>query len=711
MIRRCALALALLCAVLLSACGTQKVAVQDSGRKALALEEKDQASAATSAPVTEENAGQAAADKTATKSVSTGAAISLSRSVPQNSFPSAQQVNVTQEIVLTSTVDYRTPYTEAAIHAVFTGPNGQTMTVPGFWDGEKTWRIRFAAPSAGTWTYKTVCTNTADTGLHGKTGQLTAGAYTGDNELIRRGRLRVSDSKTYLTYGDGTPFFWLADTHWFAFSQRMKLNFSNHKDYQSMFRGTVDQRAEEGYTAFQAILWVTNNWDTLGLHNEGGMQWLDGAIWETPNPEFWKNVDERMAYIVSKGMVPVVGFDWSGALTTENLENFKRIVRYVIARYSSYPIVWNISGEYNGNGALENHLDNYGRLGQYVEEVDPYHTLETIHASYCVTKDPEHPQYPSDYFRGQEWLDFVMSEGGHTTHFDPPTYSDWNVYNNREYAIPWLEAEAKYEDIWEIPTAQTREIAYLAIMNGSFGYSYGAEGGWQDTWNSQDTYQTYDRLPTPWYKALNKVVGAEQMTHMKAFFTSLPWWKMELDTTSVKWSAERDDASVLKPTVNTAEDNAYVAIYYPLNDRSTNYDVYPDATGTLTGLDPSRTYTAKWFDTQSGKYTLISSSVRAAADGSYVLPKPENISTNDCVFVMTANDVPSIEEVLYQAAKVERNNLVLPYATGEIALPEMSVQDSNAVEIDLGKARGKQGEDGLYSVSYTHLTLPTIRLV
>lgn len=41
MIRRCALALALLCAVLLSACGTQKVAVQDSGRKALALEEKD----------------------------------------------------------------------------------------------------------------------------------------------------------------------------------------------------------------------------------------------------------------------------------------------------------------------------------------------------------------------------------------------------------------------------------------------------------------------------------------------------------------------------------------------------------------------------------------------------------------------------------------------------------------------------------------------
>lgn len=705
--------LALSVIMLLSSCSTSPVTVMRNMQKSFLA-------AGTNATVTtlqaqKEEDSSTYNDGTGKSQTSTNGSITVSNSVPKNSFPSEQQVNVTQEIVLTSTVEYRTPYTEAALQAVFTGPNGQTMCVPGFWDGEQTWKIRFAAPDEGVWNYETVCSNTADTGLHGQKGQLIANAYTGDNELIRRGRLRVSDDKTYLTYGDGTPFFWMADTHWYAFSQRMKLNFSNNKNYKSMFKGTIDQRAEEGYTAFQAVLNVANNWEALGLHNEGGMQWLDGALWETPNPGFWQNVDERLEYIVSKGMTPVVAFGWSGELTTGNMENYKRIVRYVVARYASYPIVWNMSGEYNANGSIENDLDNYGRLGQYVSDIDAYHTLETIHASYNVVDDWEHPQYTSDYFRGQEWMDFVMSEGGHYTHFDTPVYSDWNVYNERDYKIPWLESEAKYEDIWEIPTEQTREIAYLAVMNGSFGYSYGAEGGWQDTWNSQDTFQTYGRLPTPWHKALNKVVGSKQLPLFKAFFTSLPWWEMELDTTSVKWSKEREDEGILRPTVNTSADKRYITIYYPINNRNINYDVYPEATGTLTGLNPKLTYTAKWFDTQTGTYTLISDSIRAAADGTYTLPWPENLDTNDCVFVMTANNNLDIGVKYYQAAKSERNKLVLPMVTGEQELPKMSIQDKNAVLIDLGKARGKQGQDNLYYYSYNRITeefteLPMVQL-
>ncbi|MBP3388878.1 MAG: DUF5060 domain-containing protein, partial [Clostridia bacterium] len=63
---------------------------------------------------------------------------------PTNALPDAVEVNVPQEIVLTSAVEYRTPYTECAINAVFTGPLGEKMTIPGFWDGDQTWKIRFA---------------------------------------------------------------------------------------------------------------------------------------------------------------------------------------------------------------------------------------------------------------------------------------------------------------------------------------------------------------------------------------------------------------------------------------------------------------------------------------------------------------------------------------------------------------------------------------
>ena len=574
--------------------------------------------------------------------------------VPVNSYPDTNMAGVTQEIVLTSTANYAHPYLEASIYAVFTGPEGQKMTVPGYFFGGKTWKVRFAAPSEGTWNYEVFCDNTADAGLHGIKGTLTANAYTGDNELIKHGRPRVSNDKEDLTYADGTPFFWLADTHWWGFSKRLNLDRSNSPDYEKMFYGTIDQRAAEGYTAFQAMLWVSN--DSLSASNsEDGAQWQ--SIWKDPTPAYWRNIDRRIDYIVSKGIVPVIGFDWGGALTTQNFDRYKQIVRYVIARYASYPVVWNMAGEYTTNAADLEALENYGRLGQYVSDIDAYGNLETIH-------NPYYDYFSADYFRGQEWFDFVMSEGGHSPTFHlydngsgmHSFYKEYKLYNERGYKLPWLEAEAKYEDIWEIPTDQTREIAYLAIMNGSFGYSYGVEGGWQDTWDVNDDFQTYWRKPTPWYVGLNKIVGTTQMPYMKEFFMSLPYWDLEPDYTSVKWTAEPDNDMVLRPTVNSTSDKRCIIIYYPMDNKSINYDVFPEARDSiLSGLDKNETYTAMWFDTKTGVYRLISDSVTPSSEGTLVLPWPEHLDTNDCVFVLKANSAPEIDEEYRLAAEAERN--------------------------------------------------------
>ncbi len=583
----------------------------------------------------------------------------VSSAVPQNSFPKAEMVNVTQEIVLTSVLDYGSPYAEASIEAVFTGPEGQTMTVPGYWFGGHTWKIRFAAPSEGEWRYEVSCTNTEDTGLHGVRGALTAEPYTGDNEFLLRGRLRVSCDNEDLTYGDGTPFFWLADTHWFGFSKRLSFDSSNSPDYETMFHGTIDQRAEEGYTAFQAMIWVSSEdvWHTA--ENEGGSPWI--KRWEQPSPSYWRNVDKRVEYIVSKGMVPVIGLDWGGALNTDNYDDYVKIVRYAVARYASYPIVWNLCGEYANDSRNSDDLECYGQLGQFISEVDPYGTLETIHG-------PRSNYYPCDYFRGQEWFSFVMSEGGHAPTFDyydngsgsdyVHFYKEYKDYRESSIKMPWLEAEAKYEDIWEIPTDQTREIAYLAIMNGSFGYSYGVEGGWQDTRDEKDEFQTYWRKPTPWYVALNKIVGTTQMPYMKAFFTSLPFWDLNYDTKSVRWTAEPEGDGVLRPTVNTTSDKRCVVIYYPMNNETVNADTYPEARGSiLTGLSKNETYTARWFDPVTGEYTLISDGITVKADGRYALPWPVGLEEHDRVFILTANGAPSIEEEYRSAAYLEQQQM------------------------------------------------------
>jgi hypothetical protein len=52
---------------------------------------------------------------------------------------------------------------------VFTGPNGQSVVVKGFWDGDRTFRIRFAPTVEGTWTHMTV---SSDPSMDGQMGSV-----------------------------------------------------------------------------------------------------------------------------------------------------------------------------------------------------------------------------------------------------------------------------------------------------------------------------------------------------------------------------------------------------------------------------------------------------------------------------------------------------------------------------------------------------------
>ena len=59
---------------------------------------------------------------------------------------------------------------DIAITATFT-QGGQSITVPGFWDGGDTFKIRFSPPAVGRWTFKTASDRP---GLNGRTGSFVA---------------------------------------------------------------------------------------------------------------------------------------------------------------------------------------------------------------------------------------------------------------------------------------------------------------------------------------------------------------------------------------------------------------------------------------------------------------------------------------------------------------------------------------------------------
>eukprot|EP01048_Picozoa_sp_COSAG05_P007428 COSAG05_NODE_523_length_9001_cov_3.492474_9_plen_104_part_00 len=66
------------------------------------------------------------------------------------------------------------------LNATFTLSGSGTpvvLSVPGFWDGGRDWKVRMALPEAGVWHWRTTCSNASDTGLHDKSGAVSVTDY------------------------------------------------------------------------------------------------------------------------------------------------------------------------------------------------------------------------------------------------------------------------------------------------------------------------------------------------------------------------------------------------------------------------------------------------------------------------------------------------------------------------------------------------------
>jgi hypothetical protein len=103
------------------------------------------------------------------------------------------------ELTLTATDDKVDPYLETDLVGVFTGPNGQSVVVNGFWDGDRTFHIRFAPTVEGTWTYMTV---SSDPAMDGEMGSVKCTPpQPGVHGFVRGPSARATE----WTFDDGEP--------------------------------------------------------------------------------------------------------------------------------------------------------------------------------------------------------------------------------------------------------------------------------------------------------------------------------------------------------------------------------------------------------------------------------------------------------------------------------------------------------------------------
>jgi len=433
------------------------------------------------------------------------------------------------EITLKSTAQAQNPYVEFLktgdqpfLTATFTGTDGRSqrkiIKVPGFWDGENTWKIRFTPPIDGTWKYETV---SQDRKMNRKKGSITVSGWTEEEKNInpaRRGFMVVNGSELrkgrYFTYSDGTPVLWIADTWW---------DWTNSRIRFGSFKKLADTRAEQGYNIGQ-LFFAGNGWG-----RESSL--LDPSFRE-PKLEQIRKIEEMIRYANSKGITVWIHAWWSRENIDKSIgdENITRWWRYVVHRLHAFNVIWVLAGEYNMNNYGGFPLSFWNRVGDIIKDEDPYDRITGAHPTPPMwSGGAEAPQWSTaEAVHNQKWLDYNQSQTGHARWCNELIPEIISRAYRMAPAKPAVVTEPWYEFIEGNPTAMDiRFAAWSSVMSGAAGHTYGGGHTWRVHLPERPT--GIGSWPMDTSLSVNTLIypGAVSVGFMGKYLRKLEWWKLE----------------------------------------------------------------------------------------------------------------------------------------------------------------------------------------
>lgn len=312
------------------------------------------------------------------------------------------------EITLNSLSRYTNPYTQLRVMATFQGPGNIKKTVPGFWDGGNTFKIRFTPTAEGIWTYST---SSADAGLNGKTGTIKAIApLVGNHGFVRRD----AKYRHHFVYDDGTRYFMFGNTYYEILENAAGGN---------RWKQAVNETARMGMTKIRMNLGGGST-NERGANHPSSTPY--GSNHDTLNLSHWRRLDEVIAYMASKGVVADLLFFWQNPNNYGTQAQDERFVRYAMARYAAYPnVIWCVVNEWE---YINKPTSYWNTLGNIIRTTDPWssqgaflrplsiHQRTRINFYYANTSWPVHviiqygvrnpaasPAGTPKYANGDEW--------------------------------------------------------------------------------------------------------------------------------------------------------------------------------------------------------------------------------------------------------------------------------------------------------------------
>ena len=161
-------------------------------------------------------------------------------------------------------------------------------------------------------------------------------------------------------------------------------------------------------------------------------------------------------------------------------------------------------------------------LGRYIRGIDPYRQR-----AMTIFTWPPHLANAEDAW-AESWHDVKLTQGGHNPRpweTVPRESLLWEF--NTPPRKPYIVGEHNFERIFDKKNddGDVRAGAWLGMMCGSCGFTYGATGLWYPNRDEKDVVD-WAWGNTPWWNALD-YAGARQMRILREFFERFPWHDMQ----------------------------------------------------------------------------------------------------------------------------------------------------------------------------------------
>ncbi len=350
------------------------------------------------------------------------------------------------------------PFLEVRFGAVFTDGN-TTVTVPGFYDGDGIYKIRFSPGATGDWRYETKSNRWE---LTGKLGKFIVTSPASGNH----GPVQVQNT-FHFAYADGTPF------------KQVGTTIYNWTDApEELQEETLRTLAASPFNKARMLLTPQ---PTPYQNHFAPPRWPFAGTppyaWDFSrfNPDYFRHFENRIRQLSDLGIqADVILFNPYGKFGFETMDAVadERYVRYVVARLGAYRnIWWSLANEYD---FLRTKTEaDWDRLGNLVQECDPHQRLRSIHNGAII------------YDHGKSWITHVSMQNGAAV--EEPGRAE--MYRG-VWRKPVVYDEVKYEGVtqyrWGNLTGQEMVHRFWC---GTVAGTYVGHGDYfttveEDTWTS-----------------------------------------------------------------------------------------------------------------------------------------------------------------------------------------------------------------------------------